>query len=676
MSNKHELFGHPRGLSLLFFTEMWERFSYYGMRAIFTLYMVKALAMDKSLASAIYGDFTGLVYLTPLLGGLIADRYWGNRRSIIVGGALMALGQFCMFMSALNYQSTGFATGMMFLGLAFLIVGNGFFKPNISTMVGSLYKEGDSRVDSAFSIFYMGINAGALLSPLICGGLGDTGYAESFKWGFLAACVGMVVSLIAFISLKDSFIVNPEGAPIGLAPVKVAPKADAPAAGSRNFGLWSVVLVVLFVLFKGLGIDYIGSFIFSSCLVAPAVIVTDPGLTKIERDRIWVIIIMAFFVICFWAAFEQAGASLTFFAEEQTDRNLLGFEIPASFFQTINPTFIVVFAPIVAMIWGILSKRGQEPPSLIKQAMGLILVGVGYIVICFAVKGMDPNVKLAVWWLISLYFIHTIGELFLSPIGLSMVVRLAPARLASLMMGVWFLSTALANWTAGALSALYPQDTEKTATVKAADFPVKANLAGGRETTVRLTIDSNFRTTVPAEIVMAIPGDTTGKTDTVSAMVGLADGGVWAVSRVSDQAEKPQEPGFGEWFMGNFKKDPLITALNPVEEKPDSLLSIAQTADKSEKTLQPYLAKMIGVQKADPKKFITGFSADGNTLYVLRSEGQLEVWNLAPEKPVILGFEIKDMYTFFLVFVFMAIASGAILLALSRKLMTMMHGIR
>jgi POT family proton-dependent oligopeptide transporter len=674
MSNKHELFGHPRGLSLLFFTEMWERFSYYGMRAIFTLYMVKALAMDKSLASAIYGDFTGLVYLTPLLGGLIADRYWGNRRSIIVGGALMALGQFCMFISALNYQAPGFATAVMFLGLAFLIVGNGFFKPNISTMVGSLYKQGDSRVDSAFSIFYMGINAGALLSPLICGGLGDTGYAESFKWGFLAACVGMVVSLIAFISLKDSFIVTPEGAPIGLAPVKEAPAANAAPAGSRNFGLWSVVLVVLFVLFKGLGIDYIGSFIFSSCLVAPAVIVTDPGLTKVERDRIWVIIIMAFFVICFWAAFEQAGASLTFFAEEQTDRNLLGFEIPASFFQTINPTFIVVFAPIVALLWGYLSRRGQEPPSLIKQAMGLILVGVGYIVICFAVKGMDPNLKVAVWWLISLYFIHTIGELFLSPIGLSMVVRLAPARLASLMMGVWFLSTALANWTAGALSALYPQDTERTATVKAATFPATSRLSDSREATVQLTIDSTFRTQLPVTIVSA---DTaSGRADTLTAPAGLTNGAVWTVSLASDNAEKPQEPSFSEWFVGNFKKDPLITALSPVEEKPDSLLSIVQTADKSDKTLQPYLAKMVGVNEPDLRKFITGFSADGNTLYVLRAKGELEVWNLSPEKPVILGFEIKDMYTFFLVFVFMAIISGVILFALSRKLMTMMHGIR
>ena len=189
MEKTNSTTGHPKGLYLLFATEMWERFSYYGMRAIFTLYMIKALVMDKALSSALYGDYTGLVYLTPLIGGFVADRYWGNRKSIIFGGILMAIGQFFMFMSALNYSNAGFATSMMFIGLAFLIVGNGFFKPNISTMVGSLYKEGDTRVDSAFTIFYMGINAGALLAPLVCGGLGDTGNAADFKWGFLSACI-------------------------------------------------------------------------------------------------------------------------------------------------------------------------------------------------------------------------------------------------------------------------------------------------------------------------------------------------------------------------------------------------------------------------------------------------------------------------------------------------------
>lgn len=658
MLNKHELFGHPRGLSLLFFTEMWERFSYYGMRAIFTLYMIKALAMDKALASAIYGDYTGLVYLTPLLGGFIADRYWGNRRSIIVGGGLMALGQLCMFVSALNYQNVGFATAMMFLGLGFLIFGNGFFKPNISTMVGSLYKQGDGRVDAAFSIFYMGINAGALLSPLICGGLGDTGDPGAFKWGFLAACIGMILSLIAFIALKDSFIVTPTGEAIGLAPQKAAPAAEGAGSApvNRNLGMWLGILVVLFFLFKGLGIDYIGSFIFASCLVAPAVIITDPGLSKVERDRIWVIIIMAFFVICFWAAFEQAGASLTFFAEEQTDRNVLGFEIPASFFQTINPLFIVIFAPIVAFVWVALSKRGQEPPSLIKQAMGLILVGVGYIVICFAVKGMDPNAKVAVWWLISLYFIHTIGELFLSPIGLSMVVRLAPVRLASLMMGVWFLSTAFANWTAGALSALYPQDIIKDAVVDAQTFNF-INPADTAQAAQTLTIDSTFQTG------------------------SLTDGGVWKVSLDSDDDPKPVEPGFVDWFVGNFKKDPLIKALSPVTENTDKVLSITQKGTRSTVVLQPYLTKMAGVARpatpdAKAKPFLTGYSEDGKMLYVLKSDKNLEVWNLDPVKPKILGFEIKDMFTFFLIFVFMAIISGVILFALSRKLLTMMHGIR
>ncbi|MBV8047737.1 MAG: peptide MFS transporter, partial [Paludibacterium sp.] len=210
---------HPKGLYLLFVTEMWERFSYYGMRAIFVLFMVKALLMDKAAASGIYGTYTSLVYVTPLIGGYIADRYWGNRRSIITGGLLMAIGQFMMFFSgSLFSQSIGTATTMMYVGLGALIAGNGMFKPNISSMVGQLYPAGDKRVDAAFTIFYMGINAGALLAPLVCGTLGDTGNAHDFKWGFLAAGFGMLISLVVFSLLKNRYLVTPEGKAIGMAP--------------------------------------------------------------------------------------------------------------------------------------------------------------------------------------------------------------------------------------------------------------------------------------------------------------------------------------------------------------------------------------------------------------------------------------------------------------------------
>jgi POT family proton-dependent oligopeptide transporter len=452
--------GHPKGLYLLFFTEMWERFSYYGMRAIFTLYMVKALLFDKAFTSEVYGSYTGLVYLTPLIGGYVADRYWGNRKSILFGGILMAIGQFCMFLSASNYSNISFAQPMLFLGLGFLIFGNGFFKPNISTMVGQLYAEGDKRVDSAFTIFYMGINLGAFFAPLVCGGFGDTGNAGDFKWGFLAACIGMVISMISFELLKNKYIVTPAGEGIGMVPKKKvvdANEAKAPKMPLSQILIWVVASIGLFVLFFNImDLGLIGSAIFAITIIGPAAIITDKTLTAIEKQRIWVVYILAFFVIFFWAAFEQAGASLTFFAAEQTDRHLFGTEIPASFFQSVNAVLIVILAPVFAWIWTFLGNRNMEPASPTKQAFGLLFLSIGYLVIAFGVKGLDPTIKVSMMWLLSLYLLHTIGELCLSPIGLAMVVKLAPAKFASLLMGVWFLSTAAANKFAGTLSALYP----------------------------------------------------------------------------------------------------------------------------------------------------------------------------------------------------------------------------
>ncbi|MEW6435231.1 MAG: peptide MFS transporter [Myxococcota bacterium] len=468
--------GHPKGLYVLFFTEMAERFSYYGMRAIFVLYMTKALFFNKELGAQIYGSYTGLVYLTPLIGGYMADRFWGNRKSIIIGGILMAIGQFMMFLSGSFYTQVGFASMLMYGGLGFLIFGNGFFKPNISTMVGQLYPEGDKRVDSAFTIFYMGINLGAFLSPLICGGLGDTGNPQDFKWGFLAACIGMLLSVVMFVSLKNKFLVTPDGEQIGDKPNRARhePAADAPRAQVSMIPLliWLGVFAAIFAgLFFGAGIDLIGCFIFSATIAGPGYIISDPTLTKIERERIWVIYIVAFFVIFFWAAFEQAGASLTYFAEEQTNRVVLGRTIPASFFQTINAVAIVILAPVFVALWGFLGKRNMEPPSPYKQALGLFLLAVGYLVIAFGVHGLQPGVKVSMLWLISLYTIHTLGELCLSPIGLSMVNKLAPVKFASLLMGVWFLSTAAANKFAGTLSQLYPEPVVAVATVEALETP-------------------------------------------------------------------------------------------------------------------------------------------------------------------------------------------------------------
>jgi POT family proton-dependent oligopeptide transporter len=396
-------------------------------------------------------------------------------------------------------------------------------------MVGQLYPKGDKRIDSAFTIFYMGINLGAFLSPIICGGLGDTGHPEDFKWGFLAACAGMILSTFIFIWLKDHYIVTPEGAPVGAAPKKVRETSDIDTAQeikseftTAQIATWIGIELGLFALFYFLDQGVIGSFIFSLSIAAPGFIISDKSLTKIEKQRIWVIYIAAFFVIFFWAAFEQAGASLTFFAEEQTDRELgwhlskgtitaiygiliavLAFitfkvfkgmrneqkgvrelillvllggiggliyaiakfpadgteleTIPASMFQSVNAIAIVICAPLFSVLWTFLGKKNIEPASPFKQAIGLFLLAIGYLVIAYGVKGIDASTKVSMMWLLSLYVIHTFGELCLSPIGLSMVNKLAPVKFASLLMGVWFLSTAAANKFAGTLSSYYPE---------------------------------------------------------------------------------------------------------------------------------------------------------------------------------------------------------------------------
>lgn len=483
--------GHPKGLYLLFVTEMWERFSYYGMRALFMLFMVQALLLTEAEAGNIYGSYTGLVYLTPLIGGYVSDRYWGQRRSVLVGGILMGLGQLLMFFSASFYDASAIHIHfplwgnhvidfpllpqifLMWGALTLIIIGNGFFKPNISTVVGALYEPTDKRKDSAFTIFYMGINAGAFIAPIVCGLVGNTGNPADFKWGFLCAAIGMGIGILVFEFFKNKYIVTPEGMPIGMPPAyyaKHAPTAEvtqtveepAPAVPSNALTRGIISAICFIGLFAGFhwggGQDLIGAAIYAICIVVPVFIITDNSLTSIERKRIGVIYIIAFFVIFFWAAFEQAGASLTLYADKQVDRNIFGWEMPAAFFQSFNPVFIITLAPIVAFIWNKLGAKGMEPASPTKQAMGLLLLSLGYLVIAFGVQGLDasPGMKSSIVWLTSMYLIHTIGELCLSPIGLSMVNKLAPARLASLLMGVWFLSTATANKFAGTLSALYP----------------------------------------------------------------------------------------------------------------------------------------------------------------------------------------------------------------------------
>ena len=486
--------GHPKGLYLLFATEMAERFSYYGMRALFVLYLVAAF-FNNDEASQIYGSYTGLVYLTPLLGGYISDRYWGNRRSIVVGGLTMAVGQFLMFASACFVRQSIATEGggidsavnnqlslwLMFAGLAALIIGNGFFKPNISTMVGDLYSPYDQRRDSAFTIFYMGINVGAFIAPLICGPLGNGNWMNpgGFKWGFFAAGCAMVLSIVIFLTLKDKYLVTPEGEAIGGKPVLPATPSPAPASKVAADGKGSAGKIVRLVGVIGLALciflffalraenfnDYISAAIYGISIGLPIFIITDRSLTRVDKMHIGVIYIIAVFVIFFWSAFEQAGSSLTIIADQQCDRHIGGWEVPTTWFQSINPIVVVTFAPIMAMLWEFLLKRGLNVPSTAKQAIGLALLSLGYLVIAWGTYGIDSTAKISMMWLLVLYFLHTIGELSLSPIGLSLVNRLSPAHLASLLMGVWFMSNATANILAGQFATLLPAPGKAPASI-------------------------------------------------------------------------------------------------------------------------------------------------------------------------------------------------------------------
>lgn len=452
--------GHPKGLYVLFATEMWERFNYYGMRAILVLFMTKALLFDKAFASNLYGSYTSLVYLTPLLGGYIADRYWGNQRSIIAGGIVMAIGEFILFFCGSFYHSAPhLATLLFFSGLGFMIAGNGFFKPNISSLVGQLYPHGDRRKDSAYTIFYMGINTGGAIGPFICGLVGDTGNPADFRWAFLAAGIGMSLSVVVQKFFHHKYVKDPNGKVLGLTP------PTAPKVMLKPVFITAGLIALSFIM---IGLLYIDAVIFSylfylllACIIAIALIIfTDKTLSKNQKQQVGVIFIVSFFVIFFWSAFEQAGASLTFFAEEQTQRTIGSLTVPASFFQSLNSLFVVAFAPIFAWLWIKLGKR--EPASPTKMAIGLFMLALGYLWIAFGVKGVQPGMKVSMIWLSGMYALHTCGELSLSPIGLSLVNKLSPLKFASLLMAVWFTANAFANKFAGLLSSLYP-DNKPTA---------------------------------------------------------------------------------------------------------------------------------------------------------------------------------------------------------------------
>ncbi len=403
MNRNKQLFGHPAGLFVLFGTEMWERMSYYGMRGIFVLYLTSTVAVGafgwshmsaaeiQANALSFLGTFMFMVYVTPVIGGYLADNYLGQRKSIIVGGIIMALGQFAL---GTPYEYiAGHEKTFLYLGLTLLIIGNGFFKPNISSLVGDLYQAGDKRRDQAFTIFYMGINVGSTMGFLVVGTIGEK---VDFQLGFVAAGIGMLLSLLVQTLFAEKYLGD-----LGKSAV------NSSAAQQQQ---------------------------------------QKRPLTSIEKDRIKAILMLSFFTIVFFMGFEQAAGALTLFAKNHTDLNVLGWEMPASWLQVVNPLFIVILAPIMAKMWMGLGEKDPSTPK--KFSMGMLFLGLGFVSMAGAALQIGDGAKAAIWWLVVMYILHTIGELCLSPIGLSMVTKLSPVRYVSFMMGMWFFFTAIGNYMA------------------------------------------------------------------------------------------------------------------------------------------------------------------------------------------------------------------------------------
>ncbi len=458
MSNKDKaFFGHPMGLSSLFATEMWERFSYYGMRALLVYFLTDTLmnggfGMEELDAFTIYGIFTALVYVTPIMGGVLADKILGQRKAIYIGGITMAIGQLLLSYSAMSI-SYGLESRQLifYIGLGVLILGNGFFKPNISTMVGELYDNADPRKDGGFTIFYMGINIGAGISPLVAGKLGEQ---VAWQYGFLAAGVGMVIGTVWFLMRSHTL------GHIGMPP-KV--KSERLRLIAKD---WVSVLT-----YVGVIILTVVTFVFGWNLLSESasnVVITIAAIGgvlylgysifngtngKTEWSRVSVILVLALFNIFFWAGFEQAGTTFSIFARDNTDRMIGSWEIPATWFQSINAVYIVLFAPVFSILWSKLDKVKLNPNTPMKFVWGMILLGLGFVIMAFA-SDRAENTLVSPLWLAMVFLLHTFGELCLSPIGLSMVTKLSPTKLVSTMMGVWMGSFAAGNFVASQMKAI------------------------------------------------------------------------------------------------------------------------------------------------------------------------------------------------------------------------------
>ncbi len=429
---------------MLFFAEMWERFSYYGMRALLIFYLVQHWMFSDSEASVIYGAYTALVYIAPVVGGYLADRYLGQRKAVLFGAVLLTFGHFMMAFEGDGGQGAA-EINVFWLALAFIIVGSGFLKANISVMVGQLYPRTDIRRDPAYTIFYMGINLGAMLGSLIAGYLGQT---YGWAWGFGAAGVGMLLGLVVFVIGKPLLMGHGEARD----PARLA----APVMGIKFEWLLYVLgfLAVGLVWFMIQHQKMVGYLLGGSGAVLVAYVLGTAvfKLGREERNRIIAALYLIIGSILFWALFEQAGASLNLFTDRSVDRHIFGWEVPASMFQSLNSFYIITLAPLFAMLWLGLAKRGFEPSTPTKFALGVVLVGVGFLALVLGVKAAGANAT-PVFYIFLIYLLHTMGELCLSPVGLSAMNRLSPVQMASLIMGTWFFASATGNFAAGLISA-------------------------------------------------------------------------------------------------------------------------------------------------------------------------------------------------------------------------------
>ncbi len=446
-------FGHPRGLSTLFFTEMWERFSYYGIRPLLVLFMTAAITsggfgFERDQASAIVGIYAASVYLASLPGGWIADRWLGLQRSIWWGGVLIALGHLSIALNAVAGRAP------FFIGLVLIVLGTGLLKPNISAIVGDLYPEGGARRDAGFSIFYMGINIGALLAPLITGYLGER---VGWHWGFGAAGIGMGFGLLQF-KLTAAKALNGLGEMPSSHPDPVVDAAEKSKV--KRIVAISMALLVALVVAGLAGMLPVNAVVIANnmknamltlAVLYFAYLFLFAGLTGDEKKRIGVIIVLFVFATIFWAAFEQAPTSLNLFAADYTDRTVFGWEMPATWLQSFNSLFVIILAPVAAATWVSLGKRDADLSSPGKFALGLAFAGLGFAVMIYAANIVvsGGGMRVSMMWLIVSYLFQTVGELCLSPVGLSSMTKLAPRRFAGQMMGVWFMAAALGNLIAG-----------------------------------------------------------------------------------------------------------------------------------------------------------------------------------------------------------------------------------